>query len=62
MGLTVFLPPLVVLVRAATRRESAAVASLLSTEFGLAVTGRLNIIVQIIECFRFTIIKVPEEK
>ena len=62
MGLAVFLLTLEVLVRAATRRESAAVAGLLSTEFGLAVTGRLNIVVQIIESFRFTIIKVPEEK
>ena len=62
MGCAVFLLPLVVLVRAATRRESAAVAGLLSTELGLAVTRRLNIVVQIIENFRFVIIKVPEEK
>ena len=62
MGCAVFLLPLVVLVRAATRRESAAVAGLLSTEFGLAVTRRLNIVVQIIENFWFVIIKVPEEK
>ncbi len=62
MGCAVFLLPLVVLVRAATRRESAAVAGLLSTEFGLAVIRRLNIVVQIIEDFRFTIVKFPEDK
>lgn len=62
MGCAVFLLPLVVLVRAATRRESAAVAGLLSTELGLAVTRRLTIVVKIIEYFRFTIVKFPEDK
>ena len=62
MGLAVFLPTLEVLVRVATTRGPVAVTALHSTELCLAITDRLNIVVQIIEDFRFTIIKVPEEK
>jgi len=62
MGCAVFLLTLEVLVRVATTRGPVAVTALHSTELGVAITRRLNIVVQIIEGFRFTIIKVPEEK
>ncbi len=62
MGLAVFLLTLEVLVRVAKTRGPVAVTAPHITELGLAIGCRFAIVVQIIEGFRFTIIKVPEEK
>jgi hypothetical protein len=62
MELVVFLLPIVILVMVATTRGPVAVTGPPNTKFGLAVTGRLTVVVQTIENFWFTIVKLPEEK